>query len=87
MKKRTRPAALRFHKYKKDNDHKRYMLSEIMLYRPLDSEVEDDRIEEFYNEMHGGERRITIVKRQVMENLESVAEARYFVDQMNREGY
>ena len=31
MKKRSYPAALRFHKVKKDNDHKRYMLSEVMM--------------------------------------------------------
>ena len=85
MKKRSRPAALRFHKYKKDNDHKRYMLSEIMLYKPLDGEVDDDKIEKFYNEMYNGERKITLVKKQVMEHLESVAEARYYVDQMNKE--
>ena len=39
MKKRQQPAALRFHKFKKDNDHKRFMRSEIMLYYPLVDEV------------------------------------------------
>ena len=85
IKKRTRPAALRYHKYKKDNDHKRYMLSEVMKYMPLDQEVDDDKIEELYNEMVDGVRKVDIVKKQVMPHLESVVEARYYVDQMMKE--
>ena len=85
MKKRSRPVALRYHKYQKDNDHKRYMLSEIMKYTPLDDEVEDDKIEELYNEMIDGVRKIEIVKRQVMPHLEGVTEARYYVEKMNKE--
>ena len=85
MKKRTRPAALRFHKYKKDTDHKRFMLNELMLYYPLDGEVDDDKIEDLYNEMVDGVRKVDIVKRQVMEHLESVEEAKYQVEQMSKE--
>ena len=85
MKKRSRPVALRYHKYQKDNDHKRYMLSEIMKYTPLDDEVEDDKIEELYNEMIDGVRKIEIVKRQVMPHLEGVTEARYYIEKMNKE--
>ena len=61
MKKRQNPAALRFHKYKKDTDYKRFMRSEIMLYYPLKDEVTDDHIEELYTEMIDGKRKITIV--------------------------
>ena len=75
MKKRQHPAALRFHKFKKDTDFKRYMRSEIMLYYPLEDEVADDQIEELYNEMIDGKRKVNIVKGQVMEHLESVEEA------------
>ena len=85
MKKRQNPAALRFHKFKKDNDYKRFMRSELMLYYPLEDEVQDEQIEELYNEMVDGRRKVHIVKRQVMEHLESVEEARYYVDQMKKE--
>ena len=63
MKKRSRPAALRFHKYKKDTDHKRFMLSELMLYYPLTTEVDEQKIEDLYNEMVDGVRKVDIVKR------------------------
>ena len=38
--KRRFPAALRFHKAHKDNDHRRFMLNEVMLYTPLRDEVD-----------------------------------------------
>ena len=85
IKKRSRPAALRYHKYKKDNDPKRFMLSEVMKYVPLDEEVDDEKIEDLYNDMIEGIRKVDIVKRQVMPHLESVVEARYYVDQMMKE--
>merc|ERR1711923_260896 len=85
IKKRSRPAALRYHRYKKDNDHKRYMLSEVMKYMPVDQEVEDDQIEDLYNEMVDGVRKVEIVKRQVMPHLESVVEARYYLEQMMKD--
>ena len=56
-----------------------------MLYYPLEDEVADEQIEELYNEMIDGVRKVNIVKRQVMEHLESVEEARYYVDQMKKE--
>ena len=56
-----------------------------MLYYPLEDEVQDDQIEELYNEMVDGRRKVNIVKRQAMEHLESVEEARYYVDQMKKE--
>ena len=85
MMKRTFPAALRFHKVNKDTRYKRYMLNEIMLYRPLTDEVTDDQIEDFYTEEFDGENKIRIVKNQVMEFLEGVQEARYHVEQMMKE--
>ena len=61
------------------------MRSEVMLYRPLTDEVEEDQIEEFYNEMINGRRKISVVKHQIMEHLESVEEARYYAEQMKKE--
>ena len=48
-------------------------------------EVNDDQIEELYNEEIDGSKKIGIVKRQVMEHLQSVEEARYYVEQMKKE--
>ena len=86
MKKRAYPAALRFHKVKKDNDHKRYMIHELMLYSPLRDELEMEQVEKLFKEEYNGERKIQIVKSQVMEFLESVTEARYHVEQLEKEG-
>ena len=52
---------------------------------PVDQEVEDDQIEDLYNEMVDGVRKVEIVKRQVMPHLESVVEARYYVEQMMKD--
>ena len=85
MVKRTFPAALRFHTVKMENDSKRFMLNELMLYRPLSEEVKDDEIETLYNEKEGDELKIDIVKSQVMEFLEGVTEARYHAEQLKKE--
>ena len=53
MVRRSFPAALRFHTVKKQNDHRRFMLNEVMLYRPLEDEVKDEEIEVFYHEKVG----------------------------------
>ncbi len=79
MVRRSFPAALRFHMVKKQNDHSRFMLNELMLYRPLDHEIEPDEIESFYFE------KIQVVKSQVMEYHEGVEEARYHVEQIKKE--
>ena len=42
MVKRSFPAALRFHIVKMENDPRRFMLNELMLYRPLDDEVKEE---------------------------------------------
>ena len=84
MTKRTFPSTLRFRKEKAEN-HKRFMLNELMLYCPLDDEVKEDEIEIKYNDLHGKKRKVDIVKNQVMEHLEGVQEARYQVAQMQKE--
>ena len=61
------------------------MLSELMLYWPLDEEVKDEDIENLYNEKDGYELKIDLVKRQVMEFLEGVTEARYNAEQLKKE--
>ena len=61
------------------------MLSELMLYRPTSNEVDMDEVELQYEEMHDGKRKVDIVKSQVMEHLEGVEEARYYVDELKKE--
>ena len=61
------------------------MLSEIMLYRATDSEIDIDQVEHMYEEMYQDKRIVDIVKNQVMEHLEGVEEARYYVEQAKKE--
>ena len=60
------------------------MLSELMLYRPTASEIDIDEVESMYEEKHGDKRKVDIVKSQVMEHLEGVEEARYYVEQAQK---
>ena len=85
MQKRTFPAVLRFNKTNKGNNPQRYMLSELMLYRPTSTEIEIDEVEDLYGEMYNDKRKVDIVKNQVMEHLEGVEEARYYVEQAKKE--
>ena len=85
MTKRTHPAALRFHKVKQDTDPRRFMLMEVMLYYPLRDEVKEDDIEILYEDKEGEKRKVDLVKRHVMPYLEDIQEARYYVDQLQRE--
>ena len=85
MQKRNFPAVLRFNKTNKGNNPQRYMLSELMLYRPTSAEIEMDQVEALYGEMYNGKRKVDIVKSQVMEHLEGVEEARYYVEQAKKE--
>ena len=85
MKKRTRPVALRFHKVKKDREPERFMLKELMLYRPLRGELDPDQVLELYEEKHNDKYKVDIVRGQVMEFLEGVQEARYYVEQAKKE--
>ena len=85
MQKRTKPVALRFHKVKKDKEPERFMIKELMLYRPTREEIDPDRVLELYEEMHGDKYKVDIVRGQVMEFLEGVEEARYYVAQAQKE--
>ena len=83
MKKRTKPAALRFHKMKRSVDPAAYFFSEALLYTPFRSEKE---LEKRVNDAaHDGyellEKQINSVKLKVMEFLESNEEARYMVEE------
>ena len=61
------------------------MLMELMLYYPLQDDVKEEEIETLYEEMYGDKRKVDRVKSQVMEYLEDIQEARYYVDQLQRE--
>ena len=84
MQKRMFPAVLRFNKAKRDDTIK-YMLHEVMLYRPTREDVNIEHVESLYQEEYNGRRKVDIVKEQVMEHLEGVEEARYHVEQANKE--
>ena len=85
MRKRQFPAVLRFNKTAQGNNPQKYMLSELMLYRPTDTEFDIDQIESLYDEKYQDQSKVDIVKRQVMEHLEGVEEARYNVEQAKKE--
>ena len=80
MRKRSYPAALRFHKVKEAKNPEKFMLHELMLYSPHREEFEMEEVIEKYNELHNEKRKVDTVKSQVMEYLEDVEEARYFVE-------
>ena len=85
MRKRNKPAVIRFHKPKQDVDPAKYFFAEALLYTPFRSEKElEDRVA---NEALDGyvelEKWISAVKCQVMEHLESNEEARYMVEEAN----
>ena len=77
MIKRKHPAVLRFNKINKDNNPQKYLLGELMLYRPTNEEIDVDQVEALYDETYNGKRKVDLVKAQVMEHLEGVEEARY----------
>ena len=85
MQKRSYPAVLRFNKVKHGDDPKKFMLHKLMLYRPTRKEIELSEVQEMYDETYKGKRKVDIVKNQVMEHLEGVEEARYYVDQVKKE--
>ena len=85
MRKRKRPCALRFYKVKESNDPIGFMLSEVMLHRPLRDEVPRDDVLALYEEKHDNTLKVEIVKSQVMEFLESVSEARFYAEEALKE--
>ena len=80
MRRRQFPAALRFHKKYSATDPLKFMLSEVMLYFPHKSEINLEEAPKFFEELYNGQRKVDIVKSQVMEYLQDVTEARYFVE-------
>ena len=50
MIKRNQPAVLRFSKTNKDNNPKRYHMNELMLYRPIQQEIDMDQAKAMYSE-------------------------------------
>ena len=84
MKKRRFPAVLRYHKINKNNNPEKYMLHELMMYKPFRdiSELQKDTLKQYEErEPTTGKRRIDLVKEQVMQHLESVEEARFNLEQ------
>ena len=87
MRKRDKPAVLRFHKPKHCIDAAKYFYSEALLYTPFRSEKElEDRVNNaaINNEYADLENQIKVVKSQVMEHLESNEEARYMVEEASK---
>ena len=89
MKKRTFPAALRFNKPRFDTNPEKFILHELQLYKPFTEEFKDEEVLELYEETTSvkdkngkitEERKVDLVKAQVMEHLESVSEARYALE-------
>ena len=83
MKKRKFPAVLRFHKFKIATHPKEYFFSEALLYKPF--KKEQDILDDIENlDVSEFNEQIQCVKGQVMEHLENVTEARYFVEENAR---
>ena len=84
MRKRRFPAAVRYHKKRKDVDTHKFFLSELMLYHPFRDEKTDlhSDNEELCAMLYMKEfDNIQKVKEQVMEHLENVEEARHMVEE------
>ena len=85
MRKRKGPAVIRYHKGNRDKDYESWMLKELMLfthYREKDLDDYENNTAEIYKKKESW---IRNVKSKVMEHLESVEEARYMVEQANKE--
>ena len=74
MRRRRFPAVLRFNKINQGNNPHKYMLGELMLYRPVSEEINIEKVESQYDETYKDKRRVDIVKSQVMKHLEGVEE-------------
>ena len=85
MRKRQYPIVLRFHKSNRNNKPVRFFQGEIMLYHPGWTEemfqMSDEGVTQLY---HDNQDSIASVKKQVMEHLEDVEEARHFVAEANK---
>ena len=83
LRKRRHPKSLRFYKVKRDLNPVRFFLHELMMYKSFDPEDyerwhDDDNCIEDYEKFKDG---IMNVKKEVMEWMEDVEEARYFVEE------
>ena len=78
MKKRQFPSVLRFHKTNYGNNPEKNMLSELILYKPVTEEIYINTVHQLYNDKYEN-------RRKVMEHLEGVEEARYNVEQIQKE--
>ena len=85
MRKRMKPAVLRFHKIKKDQECERWCLSELLLYtsyRDKEREIYENNSIEIYTKKKD---EIKKCKAIVMEHLERVEEARIMMEEANIE--
>ena len=87
LQKRRVPKALRFYKPKKDTNPSRFFLHELMMYRYFNKEDydrwhDDDEAQKDYEKY---KENITQVKSQLMEWMEDVEEARYFVEELMKD--
>ena len=84
MRKRKFPAAIRLHKKREDVNPHKYFLAELMLYYPFRDEIHDlhsdneELCAQLYQQQYENIRK---VKKQVMEHLDDVEEARYMVEE------
>ena len=85
MRKRKKPAVIRFHKVRQDVDPAKYFYAEALLYTPFRSETElQDRVSKAAEDGYAKlQEQINAVKSQVMEFLESNEEARFMVEEAN----
>ena len=85
LRKRKYPTVLRFHKSNRYNKPVRFFQGEIMLYCPdwtVDLfNMSDDEVLKMYEDK---KKSIDLVKKQVMEHLEDVEEARHYVNEANK---
>ena len=85
LRKRKYPAVLRFNKSNRYNKPARFFQGEIMLYCPDWTEdlftMSEDEVLKLYEKKKNS---IDLVKKQVMEHLEDVEEARHFVNEANK---
>ena len=84
LKKRSHPKSLRFYKVKRDLNPARYFLHELMMYKNFNAEDynrwhDDEKCQEDYEKFKDT---IRNVKGKVMEWMEDVEEARYFVEEV-----
>ena len=61
MVKRKFPVALRFHKVKAQTQPERFMAKELMMYRPMRGELDEDMVLDLYSEEYDGKAKVTLL--------------------------